>query len=273
MSEPYKAGQFALPKSLPAASDRTNILGVGVSAVDMEQAIRECDELIAQNGRGYVCVTGVHGVMEAQKDAGFRKILNRSFLNVPDGMPTVWLGRLQGHQNMRRVYGPDFMIEFCGHSVSRNYRHFLYGGNEGVAGQLAENLHRRLLGLQIVGTYTPPFRELNADEERELAAKVRESKPDVIWVGISTPKQERFMARYLGKLDTKLMVGVGAAFDFHTGRMKDAPDWVKAAGLQWLHRLLQEPRRLARRYLINNPKFVVRVILQLMGIQRYNMES
>jgi N-acetylglucosaminyldiphosphoundecaprenol N-acetyl-beta-D-mannosaminyltransferase len=124
-----------------------------------------------------------------------------------------------------------------------------------------------------VGTYTPPFRELNADEERELAAKVRESKPDVIWVGISTPKQERFMARYLGKLDTKLMVGVGAAFDFHTGRIKDAPDWVKAAGLQWLHRLLQEPRRLARRYLINNPKFVVRVILQLMGIQRYNMES
>lgn len=254
------------------ADVRVNVLGVGISAIDMKEAICACDDLIAAKQCGYVCVTGVHGVMEAQSDPEFRKILNRSFRSVPDGMPTVWVGRLQGRRSMRRVYGPDFMIQFCGQSVARNYRHFLYGGNQGVAEQLAENLRRRIPGLQIVGTYTPPFRQLNADEERELAAKVQESKPDVIWVGLSTPKQERFMARYLGQLDTKLMVGVGAAFDVHTGRIKDAPAWVKAAGLQWLHRLLLEPRRLARRYLVNNPKFVVRVLLQLTGIQRYNLE-
>lgn len=252
---------------------RVNLLGVGISAVNMENAVCACDELIAHGGLGYVCVTGVHGVMEAQTDPGFRRILNRSFLSVPDGMPTVWVGRMLGQRNMRRVYGPDFMLEFCRHSVKRHYRHFLCGGNERVADQLARNLRGRIPGLQIVGTYTPPFRPLNADEERELAAQVKESKPDVIWVGLSTPKQERFMARYLGQLDTRLMVGVGAAFDVHTGRMKDAPDWVKAAGLQWLHRLFQEPRRLARRYLVNNPKFVVRIILQLLGIRRYSLEN
>jgi len=248
-----------------------NVLGVGVSAVNMEQAILACDRLIASQGRGYVSVTGVHGIMEAQSDPAFRAILNESFLCVPDGMPTVWVGRLQGHRNMRRVYGPDFMLEFCRHSVAHNYRHFLYGGKEGVAQDLATELRRRFSGLQIVGTYTPPFRPLTSDEGRDLAALVKASKPDVIWVGLSTPKQERFMAHYLDQLDTKLMIGVGAAFDLHTGHMKDAPAWVKSAGLQWLHRLIQDPRRLWRRYLINNPKFLFSFAMQLAGIKRYGL--
>lgn len=246
-----------------------NVLGVGISAVNMVQAISACDCLIASNGRGYVSVTGVHGIMEAQSDPGFRAILNQSFLCVPDGMPTVWVGRLQGHRNMRRVYGPDFMLEFCRHSVARNYSHFLYGGKQGVAGELANELRRRFAGLQIVGTYTPPFRPLTADEDREIAAMLKACKPDVIWVGLSTPKQERFMAQYLDGLDTKLMIGVGAAFDVHTGHIKDAPAWVKASGLQWLHRLLQEPRRLWRRYLLNNPRFLFNIALQFAGIKRY----
>ena len=249
--------------------DRANVLDVGISAVDMAQAIRECDELIMREDRGYVCVTGVHGVMEAQRDPEFRDILNRSFLSVPDGMPTVWVGRLQGHRRMRRVYGPDFMLGFCRHSVERGYRHFLYGGNESVAAELALSLRKRFPGLQVVGTFTPPFRALNEAEEQELTRIIGDCKPDVVWVGLSTPKQERFMARYLGRLDTKLMVGVGAAFDVHTGRMKDAPAWIKAAGLQWLHRLAQEPRRLAKRYLVNNPKFVIRILLQFAGLQSH----
>jgi N-acetylglucosaminyldiphosphoundecaprenol N-acetyl-beta-D-mannosaminyltransferase len=248
-----------------------NVLGVGISAVDMVQSIAACDELIARNEKGYVCVTGVHGVMEAQVDPNLRTILKNSFLTVPDGMPMVWVGRLQGHDHMRRVYGPDFMIDFCQHSVLRGFRHFLYGGNDGVAEQLASNLRRRLPGVQIVGTYTPPFRPLNPGEEQDLIAMVAECKPDVIWVGLSTPKQERFMAQYLDRLDTKLMVGVGAAFDVHTGRINDAPDWMKASGLQWLHRLLQEPRRLWKRYLVNNPIFVMRIMMQFAGIRRYSL--
>lgn len=248
-----------------------NVLGVGVDAIDMEQAIHACDELIASKLRGYVCVTGVHGVMEAQIDRELRSMLRGSFLTVPDGMPMVWVGRLQGHRNMRRVYGPDFMLELCRHSVERGYRHFLYGGNDGVVEQLAANLRNRFPGLQIVGAYTPPFRPLNADEERHLFAKVSACQPDVIWVGLSTPKQERFMAKYLDKLDTKVMVGVGAAFDIHTGRINDAPAWMKASGLQWLHRLFQEPKRLWKRYLVNNPNFLVRITLQLTGVTRYSL--
>lgn len=237
----------------------------------MAQSISACDDLIARNGKGYVCVTGVHGVMEAQVDPNLRTILKNSFLTVPDGMPTVWVGRLQGHDHMRRVYGPDFMIDLCQHSVARGFRHFLYGGNDGVAEQLATNLRNRIPGLQVVGTYTPPFRPLNAEEEQELITKVAEAKPDVIWVGLSTPKQERFMAQYIDRLDTKLMVGVGAAFDLHTGRMIDAPDWVKAIGMQWFHRMLQEPRRLAKRYLINNPIFIYRIMMQFTGLRRYSL--
>jgi N-acetylglucosaminyldiphosphoundecaprenol N-acetyl-beta-D-mannosaminyltransferase len=251
-------------------SAHANLLGVRVSAVNMKEALLACDELIASNGRGYVCVTGVHGVMEAQSDQAFCAILNQAFLCVPDGMPTVWVGHLQGHPNMRRVYGPDFMLEFCRHSVARNYRHFLYGGKHGVAEELATELRRRFTGLQIVGTYTPPFRPLNAAEDRKIAALIEACKPDVIWVGLSTPKQERFMAQYLSRLETKLMIGVGAAFDVHTGRMQDAPSWVKLAGLQWLHRLLQDPRRLWWRYFSNNPKFVFAISLQLVGIKRYS---
>jgi len=262
---------FLIRRAVSSAKARANVLGIGINALDMSEAIRACDELISGEKRGYICVTGVHGVMEAQRDPEFRKILNRSFLSLPDGMPTVWVGRLQGHHRMRRVYGPDFMLEFCRHSVAHGYRHFFYGGKEGVAAQLAASLRRRLPGLQIVGTYTPPFRPLNTDEEQQLAALVAGCKPDVFWVGLSTPKQEQFMARYFSRLDTTLMVGVGAAFDIHTGHIKDAPAWVKTAGLQWLHRLGQEPRRLAKRYLINNPKFVVRILLQFTGIQNYSL--
>ena len=257
---------------MPQPADRcANVLGVSINAFTILDAADSCEQLL-ENGKGYVCVTGVHGVMEAQSNPQFRSILNRSFLTVPDGMPTVWIGRIQRHRKISRVYGPDLMIELCRRSVQRGYRHFLYGGNEGVAKQLAESLRHQIPGLEIVGVFTPPFRPLNSTEERDLQCQVAACKPDILWVGLSTPKQEQFMARYLDQLDTKLMVGVGAAFDVHTGRIKDAPAWVKAAGLQWSHRLIQEPRRLWKRYLINNPKFVLRVSLQLAGITRYSQD-
>jgi N-acetylglucosaminyldiphosphoundecaprenol N-acetyl-beta-D-mannosaminyltransferase len=217
-------------------------------------------------------VTGVHGVIEAQRDHRFKAILNRAFMVTPDGMPTVWVGRVQGHRHMDRVYGPDMMIEVCRRSVGKGYTHFLYGGNEGVAQDLAKALRARFPGIRIVGTYTPPFRPLSRDEEVDLIAQIEEAKPDVFWVGLSTPKQERFMNALIGRLNVKVMIGVGAAFDIHTGRTKDAPLWMQKSGLHWLFRLLQEPRRLARRYLINNPLFIYRMSLQLLGLRNYRIE-
>lgn len=248
---------------------RVNILGVGVTAMDMPQAVRMATSAVSQGRKGYVCVTGVHGIMEAQKDPKFREILNHSLLTTPDGMPTVWVGRMNGFSNMRRVYGPDFMLDVCAASVEPGYTHFLYGGVEGVAEQLKAELTRKFPGLKIVGTYTPPFRPLNAEENADLQSQVAALRPDFFWVGLSTPKQERFMAEYLPKLDTRVMVGVGAAFDMHTGRATDSPDWVKSAGLQWLHRLLQEPSRLWKRYLINNPIFIYKMTSQLLGLTKY----
>lgn len=207
--------------------------------------------------------------MEAQCDPQFRSILNRSLLTTPDGMPTVWVGRLRGFSRMKRVFGPDLMLETCRASVEKGYTHFLYGGADGVAGQLKDFLLCRFPGLRITGTYTPPFRPLNEAEKESLRAQVSAVKPDFFWVGLSTPKQERFMAEYLARLDTRVMVGVGAAFDVHTGRIQDAPRWMKSAGLQWLHRLGQEPRRLWKRYLFNNPRFVLKMTLQLLGLSKY----
>ena len=257
-------------ESQPGA--RINVLGVGISAINMDDAILLSDRLIRLNGKGYVCVTGVHGVIEAQSDEAFRFILNRSFMTTPDGMPMVWVGRLEGRKKVSRVYGPDYMLRMCRSSVARGYRHFLCGGDVGVAELLGAELKRKIPGLNIVGTYTPPFRLLTSDEEADLIALTTEAKPDVFWVGMSTPRQERFMAHYIDKLDVKLMVGVGAAFDIHTGRTKDAPAWLKQAGLQWLHRLAQEPRRLWRRYLINNPKFVWNIGLQFLGLREFKIE-
>lgn len=251
------------------AHEHANVLGVNVSAIDLDRAVEMADRWIAAEKRGYICVTGVHGVMEAQTDSEFRQILNRAFLNTPDGMPMSWVGRLQGFDKIDRVFGPDFMASLCELSVQRNYRHFLYGGEPGVAEMLKEKLERRFPGLQIVGTYTPPFRNLTAEEEKDIFSRLQASKPHILWVGLSTPKQERFMARYIDRLQVPLLVGVGAAFDYHTGRISDCSDWIKRAGLQWMHRLLQDPKRLWKRYLKNNPAFVWNITLQILKLKQY----
>lgn len=252
---------------------RCDVLGARVSAVNMDSAIDLADKLIMSGQRGYICLTGVHGVMEGQADPKFLRILNQSFMSVPDGQPMTWVGRLQGFRAMSRVYGPDFMIELCRISVERGYRHFLYGGGVGIADRLCQRLTELIPGVNIVGTYTPPFRPLNAQEESELKSLVKETRPDILWVGLGTPKQEKFMSQYIGDLDIPLMVGVGAAFDFHCGILRDAPQWMKKSGLQWVHRLIQEPRRLAKRYLINNPKFLYLITLQFMGIRSFGVRS
>ena len=243
-----------------------NVLGVNISALDMDLALDLADRWLATGDAGYICMTGVHGVTEAQADPELRCILNRALINAPDGMPMSWIGWLRGHRQMNRVYGPDFMAKLCHLSVNRGYRHYLFGGAPGVAERLKYALERRFPGLKIVGTYTPPFRHLNREEERDLLQRVAAAQPHILWVGLSTPKQERFMAEYLERLRVPLLVGVGAAFDIHTGRIHDAPAWIKRSGLQWLHRLLQDPKRLTKRYLLNNPRFLWRITLQMLRL-------
>jgi N-acetylglucosaminyldiphosphoundecaprenol N-acetyl-beta-D-mannosaminyltransferase len=252
---------------------RVNVLGVGISAINLQTAVVALRDALATGTRGYVCVSGVHGVMEAQADPELRRIHNRSLLTTPDGMPMVWLGRLAGHKEMSRVYGPELMEHVFAWTQNSGHTHFFFGGNTGVAEALKARLEERFPGIRIVGTYTPPFRPLNETEEAELRERVSALQPDFFWVGLSTPKQERFMAAYLPKLDAKIMLGVGAAFDFHAGRVAQAPRWIQRSGFEWLYRLGKEPRRLWKRYLRNNPIFVWKVTGQLLGVKRYPVEA
>jgi N-acetylglucosaminyldiphosphoundecaprenol N-acetyl-beta-D-mannosaminyltransferase len=249
-----------------------NVLGVSVHAVNMSRAVSLVQGALDEGGKHYVCLTGVHGVMEAQNDAGLKAILNRSFLNAPDGRPMVWVGWIQGFAEMDQVGGPELMLEICRRSMERSYSHFLFGGNPGIAEALRRNLGEKFPGIKIVGIYTPPFRALNPQEEADLVRMVAQTAPDIFWVGISTPKQERFMFDYLPKLDTKMMFGVGAAFDVHAGRVRPAPQWMKKAGLAWFYRLCQDPRRLWKRYLFNIPRFLWAIALQLLGWRACTIE-
>jgi N-acetylglucosaminyldiphosphoundecaprenol N-acetyl-beta-D-mannosaminyltransferase len=252
---------------------RVNVLGVGVSAITMADALATIDRWIAIGMPQYVCVTGVHGVMESQVDPSLRDIHNRAGLVTPDGMPLVWLSWLGGQRHVERVYGPDLMLACCEASIKKGYRHFFYGGGPGVAERLAKRLAERFDGLQIVGTWSPPFRDLTPAEEEAMIDRMASSKPDILWVGLSTPKQERWMARYVGRVPVPVLIGVGAAFDMHAGLKRQAPRWMQRSGLEWSFRLLTEPRRLARRYFINNPRFVWRLFLQLSGAVRYDIRT
>jgi N-acetylglucosaminyldiphosphoundecaprenol N-acetyl-beta-D-mannosaminyltransferase len=228
----------------------------------MEKWIIECD------GYHFIAVTGMHGVTEAEHDSYFKEILNSADLVVPDGMPLVWLGRHYGHDLQRRVYGPELMETFCG-ITGRRYRHFFYGGAPGVAASLASVL-REKHGITVVGDYSPPFCSLSAEEDGMIVSLINEAKPQVLWVGLSTPKQERWMYEHRSKLRVPVVVGVGAAFDLNSGRIKQAPSWMQEHGLEWLYRLRQEPRRLWRRYLLYGSEFVWRVASELLLSRQFD---
>ena len=246
------------------------VLAIAIHSVQISDVIVQMQEWIAEKGNAhYIAVTGMHGVMEAQHDPEFRSILNEADLVVPDGMPLIWLGRYRGFKLARRVYGPELLQSFCAESAGRPYKHFFYGGAPGVADKLAQQLGHRYPGLQIAGTYCPPFRPLNEEEDREVTRIIQASGTDVLWIGLSTPKQERWMSEHRNKLRVPVMVGVGAAFDFHTGRVVQAPKWMREHGLEWLFRLAREPRRLWRRYLLFGSQFVWLVLLELLGLRKF----
>lgn len=244
----------------PAPPPRVDILGVGVSAVDPQSAIAELSRWIKDGEHHYVCVTGVHGIMESQDDPALLDVHNRSDLTVPDGMPTVWAGHWAGFKSMQRVDGPDLMPSFIEAGVALGHKHFLYGGGEGVADLLATKLRERFPGIEIVGTHYPPFRPLTDVEEDEVVELINSSGADVVWVGLSTPKQKRWMDRMTARLDANAVLGVGAAFDINAGLLMRAPKFIQRIGMEWLYRLFKEPRRLAKRYLKNNPRLVWRIL-------------
>ena len=240
---------------------RVDVLGVGISCLTLDSAVEEVSGWVDRGEHRYVCITGVHGVMESQADEGLRHVHNAAGLVTPDGMPMVWLSQYHGHRHTSRVYGPDLMLAVCERSLSRpGYRHFFYGGNEGVPERLASRLQKRFPGLHVAGTYSPPFRAMTPEEDDRLVRMINETNPDIVWVGLSTPKQEQWMSQHVRRLGAPVLVGVGAAFDFHAGLKRQAPRWMQRSGLEWLYRLGREPRRLGRRYLRNNPAFVLDIL-------------
>jgi N-acetylglucosaminyldiphosphoundecaprenol N-acetyl-beta-D-mannosaminyltransferase len=251
--------------------ERTWILGVGVSAVSLPSAVATVMGWIDRREKHYVTLTSVHGVIEAQDDASFKRTLNGAGLTLPDGMPLVWLSWLAGRSHVTRVYGPDFTLALSQAMGRARKSAFYYGGVPGVAERLAVTLASRFPGLVTAGTYCPPFRPLTPAEEAEVAARISSSGADVVWVGLSTPKQERWMRLMQNRLDAPVLIGVGAAFDFLSGRVRQAPRWIQRSGLEWFYRTTQEPRRLGPRYLRSNPRFVYLTACERLGIRRFDL--
>lgn len=248
---------------------RCDVLGVGVSAVNQRIALATIAAWIDRRERHYVCITGVHGVMESQRDPALKTIHNQAGMVTPDGMPMVWAHWLHGNAQVGRVYGPDLMLNVGAESIRRGWRHFFFGGGDGVADLLARSLTARFPGLIVAGTHTPPFRPMTDDEDALLVQQINAARPDIVWVGLSTPKQEYWMSRHCDRLNAAALIGVGAAFDFHAGLKKQAPRWMQCSGLEWAYRLCTEPRRLWKRYLINNPLFVMNYALQLSHLKDF----
>lgn len=247
-----------------------DVLGIRLQAAQTLDVVARMEKWIHGGSRcRTVAATSMHGLVEAQRDPCFKEILHSTDAVVPDGTPLVWLGRRAGYHLPRRVYGPDLMLAFCEKTQSQSYRHFFYGGEPGVAEQLANSLKRRFLSLQIAGTLSPPFRPSSKEEDEEIVAMISRAAADVLWVGLGTPKQERWMHEHKNRLNVPVMVGVGAAFDMLSGRRRQAPRWMREHGLEWLFRLCQEPRRLWRRYLIYGTEFVAWIILESLRLKKF----
>jgi N-acetylglucosaminyldiphosphoundecaprenol N-acetyl-beta-D-mannosaminyltransferase len=252
-----------------AGIPRRDILGIPIAMTDYAGAMDVMDEMVATRHRGWVCAVAVHAVMVAQTDPGMRRALTNAVITLPDGMPIVWSANLLGEDLPNRVYGPELMRRYCDRAVERGHRVWLYGGrDQGALVQLALNLRRKHPGIQIVGGYSPPFRKLTPQEESDIATQIEHDRPDVLWVGIGVPKQEKWMVQMRDRVEVPVMCTVGAAFDFLAGRVSQAPRWMQERGLEWTYRIAQEPRRLLPRYLSTNPRFMLGVARQYLAERR-----
>jgi N-acetylglucosaminyldiphosphoundecaprenol N-acetyl-beta-D-mannosaminyltransferase len=237
----------------------------------MAQALELIDQWVADRKQTYVCVCPVHSVMECRRSAEVRRIFNAAGMVTPDGMPLVWLARISGHPHVRRVYGPDLMLAELERSPRTGWRQFFYGGGPGVAALLAKRMSSRFTGLQVAGVVEPPFAPLDQLCTRETAEVINATRPDIVWIGMSSPKHDRWMACMRPLLEAPVLLAVGAAFDFHSGTGRQAPPWMQRSGLEWAYRLSVDPRRLWRRYLVDNPWFLWEVALQKTGLRRFDL--
>ena len=243
---------------------RVEIAGLRVSAIAMPDALAAIERWIAKRERHFVCITGVHGVIESRSDPELRAIHDRAGLVTPDGMPLVWMARKLGHPGTRRVYGPDLMRTLTELSARRGYRQYYFGGGPGLAERLRDTLLERFPNLRVAGMHSPPFGAVSPEEDEAMVAAINAAQPDIVWVGLSTPKQEYWMDRHRGRIEAPVMIGVGAAFDFLAGTKRQAPRWMQRSGLEWLFRLASEPKRLGGRYLRIVPGFLVLAAAQIL---------
>ncbi|MBX4869872.1 WecB/TagA/CpsF family glycosyltransferase [Rhizobium bangladeshense] len=251
----------------------TNVLGVRISAVNLKSATGFIQKAIEEGRREYVCVRDAHGVVRCQDDPELRSIHNRAFLVTPDGMPLVWALKHAGHSESDRVYGPDLMLSVFEAGTSKGIRHFLYGATPETLQHLQARLLAKFPEAEIAGSYAPPFHKLSPQEEADIADRLNRSGADIIWVGLSSPKQELWMARMRDRLDASMLIGVGAAFDFHAGLKRQAPRFIQRSGFEWAFRLLCEPRRLWRRYALVVPAFISLTAFQRLGLRKFPIED
>lgn len=257
------SGECKSTRNLSQEMHRVEVLGVPITAVDMGQAIDRITRSIAEREGRYICAADVHSVMQAQRNEAHMKALRGAYMVLPDGTPVVWAVRAHGGLSTARVPGPDLMLQACRHGVELGWRHFFYGGATGIAEELARSLRDRFPGLQVAGTMSPPFRILTQDEKQRTLEELKAASPDIVWVGLGCPKQEVWMHENAPALPGTMVIGVGAAFDFHSNTIPRAPAWMRDHALEWLHRLSSEPTRLWRRYLLLGPEFMLKVLAEL----------
>jgi N-acetylglucosaminyldiphosphoundecaprenol N-acetyl-beta-D-mannosaminyltransferase len=257
----------------PRRPPRANVLGVGISRVNLSSAVATMAGWLDRGEQGYVCIRDAHGVVLSQEDPEFRRIHNDAGMVTPDGMPLVWFCRALGYREVGRVYGPDLMCAVLADPKLRQRRHFLLGGAPGVAESLAEALKQRFPGFNVVGIYAPPPEDTSTGVDQKSLAAIAEARAEFVWVGLGSPKQERWMARHHSYVCATAMIGVGAAFDFLSGRKAQAPRWIRSSGLEWIFRLMTEPRRLAGRYLRTVPAFLLLAALAATGLRRFSLDE
>lgn len=243
--------------------DRFNVLRCEISRVNIERAVDAILARVRSGNGGYVCFTNVHASVMAYNNPEYLTVLNQSFMTLPDGKPVYWVGRLKGVNDIQQIPGPDFLPILMGCNIVPPLRHYFYGGRSDVLEKLIENLKAEFPDIVIAGWESPPYRDLSADEDSQMVRRIKESGASIIWVGLGAPKQEYWMASHFEQLKPAVLFGIGAAFDFHAGNVKRAPSWMRTIGLEWFYRLVQEPRRLWKRYLVTNTLFVVYVLKSL----------
>lgn len=232
-----------------------NIMGVDIAAIDMEWLVDYLNRNVKSLSGDYICVSNVHTTVTAYEDQEYCRVQNGGIMAIPDGGPLSSVGQKRGFKNMKRTTGPSLMGEIFKISAAEGYRHYFYGSTDETLEKLYSVLTESYPGIQIAGMYSPPFRPMTEDEDRAIVERINETKPDFVWVGLGAPKQEKWMAAHQGRVEG-LMIGVGAGFDYHAGNIERAPEWMQKSNLEWVYRLLQDPRRLFGRYWHTNTKFI-----------------